>query len=190
MYRAGLALRTTARACGATRAWRGRKPTGTMPERRPARERRSYTEAEKDEACLIYVEHGPTEVHRRLGIPPTTVVSWAQARVLRTMRNEKTRARTEAREVDAAERRSLFRQGLLDKALDALYQIDEVHKEFRGKDASSAVKDYAMTAAILIDKLRLEEGSATARTEHVDPQQRAAEVLDQLAARRARRGVV
>ncbi len=106
------------------------------------------------------------------------------------MRNEKTRARTEAREVDAAERRSLFRQGLLDKALDALYQIDEVHKEFRGKDASSAVKDYAMTAAILIDKLRLEEGSATARTEHVDPQQRAAEVLDQLAARRARRGVV
>ncbi len=184
---------------GATRAWRGRKPTGTMPERRPARERRSYTEAEKDEACLIYVEQGPTEVYRRLGIPPTTVVSWAQARGLRTMRNEKTRARTEAREVDAGERRSLLRQKLLDKALDALERMDEAHKDFRGKDAaevswdkapSGAMKDYAMTAAILIDKLRLEEGSATARTEHVDPQQRAAEVLDQLAARRAKRGVV
>ncbi len=160
-------------------------------------ERRSYTEAEKGEACLIYVEHGPQEVKRRLGIPPSTVMRWADKRKLRTIRNEKTLAAVEALEVDAQARRGRLRQQLLNKALDALERMDQEHKDFRGKDASevswdkapsSAMKDYAMTAAILIDKLRLEEGSATARTEHVDPQQRAMEVLDQLAARRARRG--
>ncbi len=148
--------------------------------------KRTYTEEQRDEARLIYIEHGPSEAQRRTGIPTSTLHDWAQQRGIRTVRNQKTAEATEAAVLDARAKRALVQCLLLDRALDALYQIDEVHKDFRGKDASSAVKDYAMTAAILIDKLRLEEGSATARTEHVDPQQRAAEVLDQLAARRAK----
>ncbi|HSH58434.1 MAG TPA: hypothetical protein VK988_02110 [Acidimicrobiales bacterium] len=125
-------------------------------------------------------------MERRLGIPKGTVLYWATQRNLRTVRNQKTAEATEAAALDARAKRALVQCLLLDRALDALDRMDEVHKDFRGKDASSAVKDYAMTVAILIDKLRLEEGGVTARTEHLDPQQRAAEVLDQLAARRAK----
>ncbi len=157
--------------------------------------KRTYTEEQRDEACLVYVEHGPSEAQRRTGIPTSTLHDWAQQRGIRTVRNQKTAEATEAAALDARAKRASLQCLLLDRALDALERMDQEHKDFRGKDAtevswdkapSGAMKDYAMTAAILIDKLRLEEGSATARTEHVDPQQRAAEVLDQLAARRAK----
>ncbi len=157
--------------------------------------KRTYTEEQRDEACLVYVEHGPTEVERRLGIPKGTVLYWATQRNLRTVRNQKTAEATEAAALDARAKRASLQCLLLDQALSALERMDEPHTEYVGREAKAvtwekapahAMKNYAMTAGILIDKLRLEEGSATARTEHVDPQQRAAEVLDQLAARRAK----
>lgn len=73
--------------------------------------KRSYTQAEKDEACLLYVEHGPTEVERRLGIPKGTVLYWATQRNVRTVRNQKTAEATEAAVLDAlasAPRSSVF----------------------------------------------------------------------------------
>ncbi len=155
--------------------------------------KRIYTEDQRDEACLVYVEHGPSETQRRTGIPTSTLHDWAQQRGIRTVRNQKTAEATEAAALDARAKRVSLRCLLLDQALSALERMDEPHTEYVGREAvtwekapAHAMKNYAMTAGILIDKLRLEEGSVTARTEQVDPQQRAMEVLDQLAARRAK----
>ena len=64
---------------------------------------------------------------------------------------------------------------LLERAADLLERMDEPHVEFKGKDAdqvtypmapAAAVQNYATSAAILIDKFRLEMGEATGRQEH------------------------
>ncbi len=157
--------------------------------------KRTYTEEQRDEACLVYVEHGPSEAQRRTGIPTSTLHDWAQQRGIRTVRNQKTAEATEAAALDARAKRASLQCLLLDRALDALYRMDEPHTAYVGKEGRAvtwdkappeAMRHYATVAGIMIDKLRLEEGSVTARTEQVDPQQRAMEVLDQLAARRAK----
>ena len=155
----------------------------------------TYTAEQRDEALALYAAYGTSEASRRTSIPKSTIDSWARRYRLRTVRNEKTAAATEAAQVDARAKRVRLQGLLLDQALKALTRMDEPHKDFRGKDGREvwwekappeAMRHYAMACAILIDKLRLEEGNATARTEYVDPRQRAHEVLDELAARRQR----
>jgi hypothetical protein len=67
-----------------------------------------------------------------------------------------------------------------------LKRMDEPHVDFKGKDAdrvvypvapAAAVQNYATSAAIMLDKYRLEVGEATARTESfsgMDDHERAA----------------
>ena len=137
--------------------------------------RRSYTPDEKADALAAYAEHGPTWVAENLGIPASTVVGWARTEGVRTMRNERTAAAVEAVVVDRELQRERLRVLLLDKAVDLLGRMDEVHIDYRGKDCekvtfpkapADACKSYAVAAAVLVDKLRLELGEATARTEH------------------------
>lgn len=136
----------------------------------------SYSEDQRAEAIALYVEHGPTEASRRLNIPKGTITRWAKRAGAETVSPANTRAATEAATAKAGQRRAELRQLLLEKALDALRRMDAPHKDYRGKDAdevwwdkapSGDMKNYATTAAILIDKLRLEEGAATSREEHV-----------------------
>ena len=81
---------------------------------------------------------------------------------LEASRARQTRLREEVREL------------LLVKAKDALERMDQPHIEFKGKDATqvtypkapaSAFQSYATSAAILLDKYRLEVGEATSRAE-------------------------
>lgn len=136
--------------------------------------RRTYTEEERTEAVELYRQHGPAEASRRLGIAKGTITRWAQARGVETVSVANNEAAVEAARARAAGLREAIRLKLLEKAHDALCRMDEPHKDFRGKDAdevwwdkapSGDVKNYATSAAILLDKYRLEVGESTSRSE-------------------------
>ena len=139
--------------------------------------RASYTADQRSEALALYVEHGPSEASRRTGIPKTTITSWAGRNGVRTDAPSKTQAATEQAARIAAGKRERLKVELLNKAVDLLARMDQPHQEFVGvkgnevvydRAPAAAVKAYATSVGILIDKLRLEEGAATSREEHVN----------------------
>lgn len=130
-------------------------------------------------AIAVYREHGLAEAARRTGIPKTTLRRWAREEGLDTAELAgaaalRTDAATEARKSYVAELREELRAMLLEKAVDCLERMDEPHIDFRGREStevkfdrapSGACQQYATSAAILIDKFRLESGEATSKTE-------------------------
>lgn len=140
--------------------------------------RRSYTDDQRAEALALYVEHGPSETARQTGIPKATVAAWARRGSVHTEHtSEKTQAATEQAAANARAKREQLKRDLLDKAVDLLARMDQPHQEFVGVKGNEviydrapavAVKAYATSVGILIDKLRLEEGTATSREEHVN----------------------
>ena len=127
----------------------------------------------KAEALALYVEVGPTEAARRTGIPKGTINRWAKAAGATTeAHSAQTQAATEAAAARAAQLREDLRVKMLEKAHDALCRMDEPHRDYRNggeivhdRAPSGAMKDYAMTTAILLDKYRLEVGESTSRSE-------------------------
>lgn len=139
------------------------------------KKRRTYTNAERSAALTAYEEAGPTQAQKLTGINKGTITRWAKSHSLATVASEKTAKATEAARVNAALKREELRVLLLDKAIDLLKRMDEEHIDFRGKDneevkfpkaPAGAVQNYATSAAILIDKLRLELGETTGREAH------------------------
>lgn len=135
---------------------------------------RTFTEEEKSEALLLYVDLGPAEAARRTGISPLTISSWAKRSGLHTNALVKTKEATEQLKVRAAEMREELKVRMLAKALDLVDRMDAPHVEFKGKEAmqvtypvapAGAVQNYATSIGILIDKFRLESGEVTGRTE-------------------------
>jgi hypothetical protein len=135
----------------------------------------AYTEKQKVEALKLYVEHGPAEAARRTGIARATISKWAQRKGVTVTRNSKTRAATEAAKAAAAEKRATMREKMIDKWHGIMDRIDEPHQEFVGQQGkevsykvapSGAVRHYVQSAVSLLEKIRLEEGQATDRTEH------------------------
>lgn len=138
---------------------------------------RTYSDDEKATALNVYASQGLAEAWRLTGIPKPTIASWARRLGLpHTDAAAKTREATEAAAERAHRLRQDLRSKLLEKAVDLLDRMDAPHVEFKGKDAravtypiapAGAVQNYATSAAILIDKYRLEVGEATDRTETV-----------------------
>jgi transposase-like protein len=138
-------------------------------------ERHSYTDEQKREALELYTEHGPAETSRRTGIARNTISAWAsRAGVVRD--SAKNAAATKAAAQQAAAMRAKLRPLLLSKAIDLIGRMDEPHTEYVGQQGkevtyqrppASDCKNYATAAAILIDKLRLEEGKSTSRDERI-----------------------
>jgi transposase-like protein len=138
--------------------------------------RSTYTQEQREQALALYAEHGPAEASRRIGIPRATISKWASRAGLVTVGAQKTAAATKAATARAAEKRAALKPLLLDKATDLINRMDEPMTEYVGQQGkevtyerppASDCKHYATAAAILIDKLRLEEGQATSRDEHV-----------------------
>jgi transposase-like protein len=138
--------------------------------------RREYTAQEKAEALRLYVEVGPCEAARRIGINKGTITRWAKEAGVVTVANEKRRAGAEAAEAVAACKRAKLKVLLLNKAVDLLERMDEPHSDFKGKNVeqvtypkapASACASYATAVGILIDKFRLENGEVTGREEVV-----------------------
>lgn len=142
-----------------------------------------YAAADRERALALYVTEGPTKASKSTKIPKGTITKWAKAAGLETVSTEKTRAATEAAQAKWAAQRQDLRQRLLDKAEDVLKRMDAEHEELKvvsdGSQAGSHVervvrslptagdvKDYAMAAGILIDKMRLELGETTGRERH------------------------
>lgn len=142
--------------------------------------RRVYSDEEKERALALYETEGPTAVFAQLGIPKSTVMSWAIANGVRTVRNERTAEAVEAARLDRAHTRELLRDEMLRRALDLLERMDDPHVDFKGKDADEVIyprpspsgcQAYATAAAILLDKFRLEVGEVTGRTETLSTDQ-------------------
>ena len=165
--------------------------------------RTEHSTQEKETALDIYQDRGLAAAHHATGIPRSTLHGWARAAGLDTSSiagrtAEQTIAANIAREARCAELRTELREMLLSTAVDLLERIDQPHKEFKGVDAhevefdrapAGAARDYATSAAILLDKYRLEVGEVTSRQEHHvdgDPRARAVALLDDLQMRRLR----
>ena len=134
-----------------------------------------YTDEQRQQALDLYVDVGSAEASRRLDIPARTIRHWATQADLAQARGQKTEAARAMLAIRHAEMREELRARLLEKALDALDRMDQIHYDYKGKDAkkveyevapSGAFKDYATGAAILIDKYRLEMGETTSRVHH------------------------
>lgn len=157
--------------------------------------RSRYSDAERQHALELIAQHGIAHAYRETGIHKSNLTRWAQRAGIDigTLHREQTANAMAARQA----KREEFRGLLLDKAVDMLHRMDEPHIDFRGKDAHrvefprpapEGCKAYATAAAILIDKLRLELGEATARHEFggIDPKVAAVDQVDELAARRGK----
>jgi len=134
----------------------------------------TYTEEQKAEALAAYLEVGSAEAGRRLGIPSRTIRHWVTQRALAQVRREKTEVAIAQLVLLQEHMREELRTRLLEKGLDALDRMDQVHVDYRGKDSvrvewevapAAAFKDYAVAMAVLLDKYRLEMGEATQRVE-------------------------
>jgi transposase-like protein len=134
----------------------------------------AFSEEEKQDAIRLVAEGGLASAWRETGIPKPTLVRWCKDAGVERFHPERTRAAVDALQQSAALNRERLRSELLERALDILERMDEPHVEFKGKDAdevtypiapAAAVQNYATSAAILIDKYRLEMGEATGRQE-------------------------
>ena len=122
----------------------------------------TYTSKQKEEAVALYLEVGTAEASRRLGIPKRTLLTWVGAKGLARARRQKTEAATAAVMEDARRRRAELKRRLLEAADTTLDRL--AAEGVAARDQQSL----AITLGILVDKLRLEEGLATGRTETVD----------------------
>lgn len=127
---------------------------------------RDYTPRERDDALALTGEHGAAEASRMTLIPAATLRSWtarathrASAVAPGVAENAPTGATPGA---TYAQRRAELPARLAEALGDAVDRARDALRAGRARDA----RDFAVTAGILIDKLRLEEGRATARTEH------------------------
>lgn len=135
------------------------------------RRRRSFTAAMKTKTVEYSRSHSLVATGREFSVNPRTVANWRKAAGVSAegQAAEKTRL---ARENLAAKRKQL-RVDMLERAGEMLKRMGEKFT-FATKDGTlveiekppaSVCKDLALTLAILVDKLRLEEGEVTERTE-------------------------
>lgn len=136
----------------------------------------TYSDEQKAAALKLYAEVGPAQAGRLTGIKAATIGKWAQrANIVAetTIKNERA---VETAKLNREVKREQLRELILDKAIDMLHRMDETHTDFKAtkegiqevswtKAPSGACKDYATSAAILVDKFRMEMGEATSRTD-------------------------
>lgn len=158
------------------------------------------TAEERTAALAVYADRGLAAAHHETGVPKSTLRDWARdagldLAAIAGRSAEQTAAATEASEVRCSELRVRLRELFLATAVGLLERVDAPHKEFKGNDAheveyesapAGAARDYAVAAAICLDKYRLEVGEATSRDEHhvSDVRTRASGLLDELRDRR------
>ena len=113
-----------------------------------------YTDEQKAEAVRLYVEVGTAEAARRIGTSGRTITRWAKAAGVTSQdRVEKTDAARQVLASTQAEKREHVRVLFLDRIESCLEALDPT----RPRDA----KDLMTTAAIGLDKYRLEMGEAS-----------------------------
>ncbi len=139
----------------------------------------TYTDTQKAEAVDLYVEVGTAEAAKRTGITGRSITRWAKASGVSQDKAEQTEDAREQLALKNAERRERIRTTMLEKIEDILGRMDMPHHDYRaaGKELhriewdsarSGDVKNYAVSAAVLIDKFRLEMGEHTSKISVAD----------------------
>lgn len=157
----------------------------------PTLTRSRYTPQQRAEAIERALHLGSiTNAAETLDLPPTTVRSWLtpeQRAEVAAHGKAKTAAAIAQSRAKLDERRAALRVKLLDRAERMLDRMTEPEVDYRGQQARevefpeaspASCKALATSAAILIDKLRLELGEVTDRTEHRTVDQVAADIED------------
>lgn len=132
--------------------------------------RKAYGWNFKAEVLAVYEVDGPAAAARLYGVCRRTVQSWASAAGVCT--SAETKRATEAALGSLKARRLRIRDKLAERAEEMLDRMTEAMTLYVGSGAqpmpveierpsASVCKDLATTAAILIDKLRLEIGEVT-----------------------------
>lgn len=146
--------------------------------------RTQYTREQKTEALALLIAVGKAEAARQTGIPACTISSWA-------VRNGVTTSHAAPEQLaGAAQSIAEQKQKLVDRLLPlAAKLVTKLEAKANTDDAS--LKELAQTLMIIVDKVQLLTGQATARTETIAAVEveaaraRAATVLDELATKRA-----
>lgn len=110
-------------------------------------ERSTYSEGVRKRALALYLEVGPAETGKRLGIPAATVRSWAQREGLATVAAEQRRDAVQAARLRWGQRRGQLRERFGEVALDMLDRLPDA--------SPSAAKSLVTAAAICTDKAEL-----------------------------------
>lgn len=111
--------------------------------------RKTYTEEQRREALALYETEGTTAASKATGIPKSTIDDWARQAGIRTVRNAKTGAATEAAAVDAAS----IRQGVASKSISAADKaVSAILDRLDTEAHELPLKDLATVLGILTDK--------------------------------------
>lgn len=139
--------------------------------------RRKYTDDQVQEALKFYADLGPAATAAQMGIPAPTIRKWAQRAGVTGPHAQKVAAATEAARAEFDKRREQLRAKMLVTVEDLLDRMQEPHQEFVGQHGSEvqydrapaqAVRSYATSIGILIDKMRLELGEHTSSNRQED----------------------
>ena len=170
-----------------------------------------WTPDQRDEALRLLAEVGKAEAARRTGIPAGTIASWGARAGITAPSAEGQRQALEAKAVSVAERKQRLAERMLTEAEAMIGQLHartverkpmvvsdgaregshiEIAEVTYDRPPTSDQKRIVEAVAILVDKIQLLTGDATARIEQTGEAaapQRAAlvNVVDQLAAKRA-----
>jgi len=109
---------------------------------------------------------------------PRTILRWCQqaGTPLGELSQDTAKDARHIKEEHFKERRAELRLRLMDAVDELLDRLYDPYEDYRGKDAalvkferppSEAVRNLAVAVGIIIDKMRLEEGAVTGRTEHL-----------------------
>jgi transposase-like protein len=133
-----------------------------------------YSDEFKAEVLETYRTDGPSEAARRHGVHKTTLLRWARAAGVVTVSGTKKATEAACEALEAV--RARLRTKLALRADEMLDRLNEPMTVYVGSGANptpveiarpnaSTCRDFATTAAILIDKLQLLSGEATERVE-------------------------
>jgi hypothetical protein len=126
----------------------------------------------------LYVEFGPAEAARLTGISRGYICRMAKAEGLQCLSAWRNETNTIASAAKAARKRAQLQELMLDTAIDLVQRTHRPHIEYMMQGTlgpvkvtydlppASSCKAYATSAAILLDKYRLEKGEVTGRDEH------------------------
>lgn len=140
------------------------------------RPRRTYTQAERNDARGIATAEGIPTASRKLGIPEGTLRKWDSRYGwgIARARQAQMETRHTIISLEWATRRVGLATDLGDTAAKALARCDDALDLGRLNDARQA----ALTASVLIDKAQLLSGGATSRTDDLHGDRLDAEVAE------------
>lgn len=133
-----------------------------------------HTADTKAEALRLYAESGTRAATEATGVPPNTIRKWASKAGVRAGTDWMTPEQRE-RQIDGTvahqqRRRDQVRERLLAEIHDLFDRMGGSYTDYVGVQAKrvvfdspppKAVRDLAVSLAVLLDKLRLEEGKST-----------------------------